>query len=79
MGVWPHPMTRGHAYLLEVVYTASISPSLLKEFLLGPGDTPHFSGIWDPPLAIPSFSSPLLHVFMRFPDLLHLSPVPSST
>jgi len=27
-GGWPHPLTRGHAYLLEVVSTGSISPIL---------------------------------------------------
>ena len=28
MGEWPHPSTGGHAYLLEVVSTGSISPLL---------------------------------------------------
>ena len=28
MGGWPHPSTRAYAYLLEVVSTGSISPSL---------------------------------------------------
>jgi hypothetical protein len=28
MGGWPHPLTGGHAYLLEVVSKGSISPLL---------------------------------------------------
>jgi hypothetical protein len=28
----------------------------------------HFPGIRDPPVAIPSSSPPLLHIFIRFPD-----------
>jgi hypothetical protein len=27
-GEWPHPSTGGHVYLLEVVFTVSISPLL---------------------------------------------------
>jgi hypothetical protein len=37
MGMWSHLLTGGRAYLLEVVSTGSISSSLLKSFLLGPG------------------------------------------
>jgi hypothetical protein len=37
MGGWPHPSTRGHAYLLDEVYTGSISSSLLKSCPLGSG------------------------------------------
>ena len=41
MGGWPHPLTGGRAYLLEVISTSSISLSLpkfrLKSSLLGPG------------------------------------------
>jgi hypothetical protein len=32
MGEWPHPTIGGHAYLLEMVSTDSISPSLLGRF-----------------------------------------------
>lgn len=33
----------------------------------------------DPPVAILSFSSPPLYIFIRFHDLLYLFPTPSST
>jgi len=37
MGVWPPTHHQGQAYLLEVVSTGSISPSLLNSSLLGLG------------------------------------------
>ena len=42
MGEWPHPSTRNHAYLLEVVSTGSISPFSAHSAKVIP------TGSWEP-------------------------------
>ena len=60
--MWPHSSTGDSAYLLRVVSTGSISPSLLKSSPLGPGSL-SFPWCLEPPVAIPGSSSPHVTYF----------------
>ena len=57
MGVWPHPSTGIHAYLLEVVSTSFVSPLLFISANVIP------IGSWKPPVAIPGSSFPIATYF----------------
>jgi hypothetical protein len=64
----PHPLTRDHDYLLEVVSTGSISPSLLKSSGLGPRS---LSFPWDPLVANLLQRLAFLSIFKYILDLVH--------
>jgi hypothetical protein len=73
MDEWLHVLTRGHAYLLEVVSTGSIYPFSSHNYW-GQSfwvlEASHFSGVWDPLVPFPSSSFALLPIFIWFPDPL---------
>ena len=62
MGMWPLPTAGGHACLLEVVSTGSISPSLLKSSPLSPGSL-SFSWHLGPFSGYPQFLIPTATYF----------------
>jgi hypothetical protein len=82
IGGWPHPSISGSAYLLEVVSTGSLtrfSTHLSWSHLLWVLGASYFPGVWDPPVAIHSFSSTTLNISVRFPEPLYLSHISSSS
>lgn len=73
MGGWHFTSNGGCAYLLKVVSTGSISPSLC--LLAKVITVESLKGILDPPLSTPFLHPPLLHIATVSPDPLFLSPV----
>jgi hypothetical protein len=74
---WPHPSTRGQAYLLEVVSTCCVSHLFTisaKVIAVGFWET-WFLGIWDFLVATPSYPSPTDICFYSISWLFSL-PIP---
>ena len=60
MGGWPHPSTQGHAYLLEVVSTGSISPSMQ----ISANGSLSFPWRLEPSSGYPHFLIPHCYIFL---------------